>query len=411
MPCRGGGSGPDRHGRPQIPQSRQKRGFVRVTPKRVVLLGSTGSIGRQTLDVIREQRDRLSVVGLAASRQVDQLAEQAAEFGADACIVRSELFADLQHAARGPGRLLTGQDGLLEMSQDPRADLVVAAVSGLAGLPPTIAALESGKDVAFANKEPLVAAGGTVTSTARRVGAQLIPIDSEVSAIFQALKGEDRNCIEKLILTASGGPLVNASEAEMRSVTPEQALDHPTWRMGRKVTVDSATLANKGFEVFELHWLFGVPFDSIEVVVHHQSVLHSAIQFCDGSVIAQLGLPDMRTAIQYALFHPERRPNRFPRLDLAEMGTLTFARPNLKQFPCLRLAYEAGRAGQTYPAVLNGADEAAVDLFLSGRIGFLDIPKAIEDALEAHAPSEPSSLADILLADNWAREHVCGRLS
>lgn len=382
-----------------------------MTPKRLVLLGSTGSIGQQTLDVIRQQRDRLSVVGLAASSRVDQLAAQAAEFGADACIVRSDLFADLQNADSGPGRLLTGQDGLVEMAQDPRADLVVAAVSGLAGLVPLVAALESGKDVAFANKEPLVAAGGLVTATAARVGAQLIPIDSEVSAIFQALRGEDRDSIEKLILTASGGPLVNASEAEMRRVTPEQALDHPTWRMGRKVTIDSATLANKGFEVFELHWLFGVPFDSIEIVVHHQSVLHSAIRFCDGSVIAQLGLPDMRTAIQYALLHPERRPNAFPRLDLAEMGTLTFARPDAERFPCLRLAYEAGRAGGTCPAVLNGADEEAVDLFLSGRIGFLDIPKAIEDALEAHVPSQPDSLADVMLADNWAREHVRARVS
>jgi 1-deoxy-D-xylulose-5-phosphate reductoisomerase len=381
---------------------------VAITPKRVVLLGSTGSIGQQTLEVIRQQADRLEVVGLAAGRQVEQLAQQANEFGADACIVESDRFGDLQHLSSGPGRLLAGPDGLLEMAQDPRADLVVAAVSGVAGLPPIIAALESGKDVAFANKEPLVAAGDMVTSTARRVAAELIPIDSEVSAVFQALKGEDRDCVEKLILTASGGPLANASADEMQQVTPQDALAHPTWRMGPKVTIDSATLANKGFEVFELHWLFGVPFGDIEVVVHHQSVLHSAIQFCDGSIIGQLGTPDMRTAIQYALLHPERRPNRFPRLDLAEMGALTFARPDPRRFPCLRLAYEAGRAGQTCPAVLNGADEEAVQLFLSGRIGFLDIPRAIEHALEAHAPTEPTSLADIMLADNWAREHVRG---
>jgi 1-deoxy-D-xylulose-5-phosphate reductoisomerase len=382
-----------------------------VTPKRVVLLGSTGSIGQQTLAVIRQQSDRLAVVGLAAGRQVEALARQAEEFGADACIVQSELFADLQRLAPGAGRLTAGHDGLIEIAQNPEADLVVAAVSGLAGLPPLMAALESGRDVAFANKEPLVAAGDLVTGTARRVAAQLIPIDSEVSAVFQALKGEDPDCIEKLILTASGGPLVNASEDQMRQVTPKQALDHPTWRMGRKVTIDSATLANKGFELFELHWLFGVPFDNIEVVVHHQSVLHSAVQFRDGSVIAQLGLPDMRTAIQYALLHPERRPNTFPRLDLADMATLTFARPDLGRFPCLRLAYEAGRAGQTYPAVLNGADEEAVDLFLTGRIGFADIPRAIEDALGAHSPSQPTSIADVVLADNWAREHVRGKFS
>ena len=382
-----------------------------MTPKRIVLLGSTGSIGQQALDVIRQQSDRLAVVGLAAGRQVEELACQAQEFGADACIAEADLFPELQQLAPDAGRLMAGQDGLIEMAQNPQADLVIAAVSGLAGLSSLMVALESGKDVAFANKEPLVAAGGIVTSTARRVGAQLIPIDSEVSAIFQALKGEDRDRIERLILTASGGPLVNASEDDMRRVTPEQALDHPTWRMGRKVTIDSATLANKGFELFELHWLFGVPFEAIEVVVHHQSVLHSAIQFCDGSVIAQLGLPDMRTAIQYALLHPERRSNAFPRLDLAEIGRLTFARPDIDRFPCLRLAYEAGEAGQSYPAVLNGADEEAVDLFLSGRIGFADIPEAIEDALASHSGSEPDSIADVVLADNWAREHVRGRFN
>jgi len=380
-----------------------------VTRKRVVLLGSTGSIGQQALDVIRQHSDRLAVVGLAAGRQVEQLASQAQEFGADACIAQADLFPELQRLAPDAGRLMAGQDGLIEMAQNPQADLVIAAVSGLAGLSSLMAALESGKDVAFANKEPLVAAGSLVTSTARRVGAQLIPIDSEVSAIFQALKGEDRDRIEKLILTASGGPLVHASEDQMRRVTPEQALDHPTWRMGRKVTIDSATLANKGFELFELHWLFGVPFEAIEVVVHHQSVLHSAIQFCDGSVIAQLGLPDMRTAIQYALLHPERRSNTFPRLDLAEIGRLTFARPDVDRFPCLRLAYQAGKAGQSYPAVLNGADEEAVDLFLSGRIGFADIPKVIEDALASHSAGEPDSIADVVLADHWAREHVRGR--
>jgi len=383
-----------------------------MRPKRVTVLGSTGSIGRQTLDVIREHPERLQVVGLAAWRQVERLAEQAREFGAEACIVDDDLVPDLERLIDGgAGRLLAGHDGLCELAQRPQADLVVGAISGIAGLASVVAALETGKDVALANKEPLVAAGHLVTSAAARSGAQLLPIDSEVSAVFQALRGEDHACIEKLILTASGGPFVDASLDDMRRVTPEQALHHPTWRMGQKVTIDSATLANKGFELFELHWLFGVPFDDIEVVVHRQSILHSAVQFCDGSVVAQLGLPDMRTAIQYALLHPERAANRLPRLGLAEAATLTFERPDLDRFPCLRLAYDAGRAGQTYPAVLNGADEQAVELFLAGRIGFLDIPRAIEETLEAHTPLPAVALSDIAMADIWAREFVRDRLS
>ncbi len=381
-----------------------------MRPKRIVILGSTGSIGRQTLEVAREHPERLRVVGLAAWRQVELLAEQAVEFHAEACIVDGDLFPELRRLTDGgAARLAAGHEAMCELAQRPDVDLVVGAISGFAGLAPVIAALERGTDVALANKEPLVAAGDLVTRAVARSGAQLLPIDSEISAIFQALKGEDRGCIEKLILTASGGPFADASLEAMRAVTPGQALDHPTWRMGRKVTIDSATLANKGFELFELHWMFGVPFDDIEVVVHRQSILHSAAQFCDGSVIAQLGLPDMRTAIQYALFHPDRAPNRLPRLQLTDIGTLTFAPPDLERFPCLRLAREAGQAGRTYPAVLNGADEQAVELFLAGRLGFLDIPQAIEDALQAHAPAGTLTLAEVAMADLWAREFVRDR--
>lgn len=381
-----------------------------MTPKRVVILGSTGSIGEQTLDVVRRHPDRLQVIGLAAGRQVDQLAKQALEFGARASVADTALVHKLRDLTAGSDVLVTGgQEGLVELAELPEADLVVGAVSGLAGLAPVMAALEAGNDVALANKEPLVAAGELVTATAHRSGARLLPIDSEISAVFQAHRGEDRDCISKLILTASGGPFQKLSREQLEAVTPEQALDHPTWRMGRKVTIDSATLANKGFELFELHWLFGVPFDSIEVVVHHQSIIHSAIEFCDGSVMAQMGLPDMRTAIQYALLHPERRANDLPRLSLAELGTMTFDRPDLDRFPCLRLAYDAGRAAQTYPAALNGADEEAVRLFLDGHIGFMDIPRAIEGALQAHEPSPAATLADIVLADTWAREFVRGR--
>lgn len=381
-----------------------------MKPKRVVILGSTGSIGRQTLDVIRAHPQRLQVVGVAAGRQVEELARQACEFGVEACISDSSLHGELVELAGGrAGRLLAGREALCELATRPDADLVVGAVSGLAGLPPVLAALECGKPVALANKEPLVAAGELVTAAAARAGAALLPIDSEISAVFQALKGEDPASIEKLLLTASGGPFASYSLEELRGVAPEQALAHPTWRMGRKVTIDSASLANKGFELFELRWLFNVTFDRIEVVVHPQSVIHSAVQFCDGSVVAQLGLPDMRIAIQYALLHPERAPNQLPRLDLAELGRLTFARPDVTRFPCLRLAYEAGRAGQTYPAVLNGADEEAVALFLAGRLGFLDIPRVIEGALAEHEPADAVTLDDIVAADAWAREHVRAR--
>ncbi|MBM3500505.1 MAG: 1-deoxy-D-xylulose-5-phosphate reductoisomerase, partial [Armatimonadetes bacterium] len=269
-----------------------------MTRKRVVILGSTGSIGRQTLEVIREHPDRLEVAGLVAGSRVEELAQQAAEFGADACISDAGRYAALENLADGGARrLLAGDKGAQELAARPDVDLVVGAISGLAGLAPVLAALEAGNSVALANKEPLVAAGALVTSAAARSGAALLPIDSEISAVFQALNGEDPACIEKLILTASGGPFSAYSMEELGQVTPAQALDHPTWKMGRKVTIDSATLANKGFELFELHWLFGVPFPQIEVVVHHQSILHSAVQFCDGSVIAQMGLPDMRTAI------------------------------------------------------------------------------------------------------------------
>jgi len=381
-----------------------------VDVKRIVLLGSTGSIGQQTLDVVRAHPDRLQVVGLAAGRQVDELARQAREFGAAACVVEPTLYEELRRLVGGGARRVSaGEEGLCALAAGSDVDLVVGAVSGLGGLAPVLAALEAGHDVALANKEPLVAAGQLVTETANRFGADLIPIDSEISAVFQALRGEDPETVERLLLTASGGPFSSYSVEELEAVTPAQALDHPTWRMGRKVTVDSATLANKGFELFELRWLFGVPFERIEVVVHHQSIIHSAVEFCDGSVIAQMGLPDMRTAIQYALLHPRRAPNRLARLDLASIGRLTFARPDVERFPCLRLAYEAGTAGRTYPAVLNGADEEAVGLFLEGRIGFLDIPRAIEAALDAHEPAPTALRADILRADAWAREHVRAR--
>jgi 1-deoxy-D-xylulose-5-phosphate reductoisomerase len=260
--------------------------------------------------------------------------------------------------------------------------------------------------VALANKEPLVMAGGLITSLADRHGARLLPVDSELSAIFQCLQGQPRAAVERILLTASGGPFAKLSKQELAGVTAEQALRHPTWRMGRKVTIDSATLMNKGFEIFEVRWLFGVDFRQIEVVVHHQSIIHSLVEFCDSSVLAQVGLPDMRTPIQYALFYPERVCNELPRLNLAAAASLTFAEPDVGKFPCLALARQAGESGGAYPAVLNGADEAAVSLFLQGRLGFTQIPDVIERTLNAYGGGTVKSVEDAVEADAWAQRQV-----
>ncbi len=373
--------------------------------KRIVILGATGSIGRQTLDIVRAHADRLQVVGLAAGGNAELLAQQVAEFR-PAVAALAETRAGRTAPADWPAhtRLLLGPEAVTGLAALPDADLVVAAITGVIGLQPLLAALAAGKDVALANKEPLVAAGRLVTQAAARAQAQLIPVDSELSAIFQALKGEDPRTVKRILLTASGGPFRDRSAGELAEVTPEEALSHPTWRMGRKVTIDSATLANKGFEVFETKWLFGVRFDQIEVVVHHQSIVHSLVEFQDGSVMAQLGLPDMRAPIQQALFYPKRVPSDLPRLDLAQVGTLTFAEPDPARFPCLRLAYQAAEAGGTAPAALNAADEAAVERFLAGQVRFTDIPAIIEETLSAHEPLPDDSLEDILSADARARE-------
>ena len=369
-----------------------------------MVLGSTGSIGRQTLEMVRAHPERLAVAGLAAGSNARVLAAQAEEFEVDLLALADEQAA--AELAGGGRRVFAGEDGICNLIEAADPDLVVGAITGVAGLRPVLTALEAGVDCALANKEPLVAAGGLVTSAARQSGAELLPIDSELSAIFQCLRGERAEEIEKILLTASGGPFAGLSAEALAEVTPERALDHPTWRMGRKVTVDSATLANKGFEVFEMHWLFGVPVEGIEVVVHHQSIIHSLVQFRDGSVMAQLGPPDMRVPIQFALLYPERVPNELPRLSLTEMGTLTFAEPDTERFPCLRLAYSAARAGRSYPAVLNAADEEAVRLFLDGRIRFTEIPELIGRALDEHEAFGVDDLADVERADAWARRYV-----
>lgn len=375
-----------------------------MSVKRIIILGSTGSIGRQTLEIVAAHPDRLQVVGLAAGRQAESLVAQAREFGVTLCCLTDDAAAKQAQAALPEAQVLAGERGLEQLITDSGADLAVGAISGGAGLLPLVTALRRGMDVALANKEPLVMAGGLVTALAERHGARLLPVDSELSAIFQCLQGQPREAVERILLTASGGPFAGLSRDELAHVTSEQALRHPNWRMGRKVTIDSATLANKGFEIFEVKWLFGVQFRQIEVVVHHQSIIHSLVEFSDSSVLAQLGCPDMRTPIQYALFHPERVPNNLSRLDLPQVSPLTFATPDLGNFPCLWLARQAAEAGGGYPAVLNGADEAAVELFLDGRIGFLDIPDLIERALDSYPGGQVKSIEEALSASRWAYE-------
>jgi len=369
-------------------------------------MGATGSIGRQTLDVIGNYPDQLQVVGLTANRNWELLAEQAEQFQVEAVAVTDEQAAAQLAEAAPQLDVHSGDEGLEQIIQATSPDLTVAAISGVAGLPPIMTALEQRCDVALANKEPLVAAGELVTTAASRAGSQLLPIDSEISAVFQCLQGEQVEDVEKVLLTASGGPFADHTKAQLSRVTAQQALDHPTWQMGPKVTVDSATLMNKGFEIFEMKWMFGLEFEQIEVVIHHQSIVHSLVQLSDGNLLAQLGQPDMRLPIQYALFYPDRRPNQLARLDLAKVGSLTFAAPDPDKFPCLRLAREAGSSGRSYPAVLNAADEVAVAWFLQDRIRFMDISRLIEQALEEHEPFSVNNLTDVTTADQWARDYL-----
>jgi 1-deoxy-D-xylulose-5-phosphate reductoisomerase len=367
--------------------------------KSLAVLGSTGSIGRQTLEVVRALPHRFRIIGLAAAKNLDLLAEQASEFRP-----RFIYLKDRKALVRlnTEGKFLP----LEEMASHPEVDTVVVAVSGRAGLAPTIAAVKSGKQVALANKESLVMAGKIITKEAALNKARILPVDSEPSAIWQCLRGENQQPVQ-LILTASGGPFSNFSPAQLKKVTAKQALKHPSWHMGHKVTIDSATLMNKGLEVIEAHWLFNIPFDNIRVLVHPQSIIHSLVEFRDGSVKAQLGYPDMRLPIQYALTYPERLPNpELPRLDWDSLDRLTFEPPDLDRFPCFRLAIEAGRKGGTYPSVLCAADEAAVALFLAGQIGFTDIAHLVERALAQHPAVAQPTLEEIIAADEWARKKV-----
>ena len=371
---------------------------------RVAVLGSTGSIGRQTLDVIRSLPDRFRITALAGGSNRTLLEDQAREFRPRYVWSQDEQRRmDLQAAASPATRWATME----EMAAHPDVDLVVVATAGRAGLMPTLAALSAGKAVALANKEVLVMAGGIVTASAERGGGELRPVDSEHSAIWQCLWGEDIATVERIVLTASGGAFRDLSAAQLDAVTPREALRHPTWDMGRKITVDSATLMNKGFEAIEARWLFNIPMARIEVVMHRESIVHSLVEFVDGSVKAQLGEPDMRLPILCALSYPERVAcDGVPKLNLPRAGTLSFAPPDLSRYPCLRLALEAGAKGGTWPAALAAADEVAVGRFMAGEIRFTDIARVVDATLSAHAGRADPTLDEVLEADAWARSHA-----
>ncbi len=353
--------------------------------KNIAIIGSTGSIGTQTLDVIREHRNDFKVSALACGKNVRLLAEQIREFHPALVSVGDEASADALKELI-PGEecdIMTGMEGLVAVSTIPESDILVTAVVGMLGITPTIVAIKAGKDIALANKETLVSAGHIIMPLAKEYGVQILPVDSEHSAIFQSLQGNEGNEIDKILLTASGGPFRGKSLAELQNVTPAQALNNPNWDMGQKVTIDSATMVNKGLEVMEAHWLFDVDVDDITVLVHPQSVLHSAVQYKDGAVIGELGVPDMRIPIQYALYYPERPYLSGKRLNLFELKSLTFEEPDLSVFKGLSLAKKVGKAGGNLPTAFNAADETAVSLFLRGEIGFTEIPELIEKAVNA----------------------------
>lgn len=372
----------------------------------LAILGSTGSIGVQTLDVVDRFPDKLRVVALAAETSVDALAGQYERYRPAIASLMDPKATDALRGRIPAEAVHTGMDGLLTAATHPDVNVVVVSVRGAIGLLPTLAALEAGKTVALASKEVLVAGGDVVMRASRKHGAPVVPIDSEHSALYQCLHGEEHSAVSKLILTASGGPFRNCTREEIERVTVADALAHPTWNMGAKITVDSATLMNKGLEVIEAHWLFDVPAERIDVVVHPQSIVHSMVEFVDGSVLAQMGLPDMRLPIQYALFYPERAANDLPRLCLPEVGSLTFEKPDLVKFPALALAFEAARVGGSMPAVLSAANETAVAMFLEERIGFTMIADTVREAMTAHETTEVRTVDDVLTADEWARRFV-----
>jgi len=374
--------------------------------KSITILGSTGSIGTNTLDIVERFPDEFRIVGLTAGNNDEMLAEQIRRFRPQAVAMSTEAAAvRLRERCSGlPTEIVSGQEGLARVASLPDAELVVSAIVGGAGLVPTLAAIRGKKHIALANKEPMVMAGQLMQEEARRAGVRIFPVDSEHSAIFQSLEGHRIKDVRRLILTASGGALWNLPKEALSDVTPERALQHPNWKMGAKITIDSATLMNKGLEVVEARWLFDIPESRIDVLIHRESIIHSLVEYEDRSMISQLGLPDMRTPISYAMCYPDRLPLDLPSLDLTEIGTLTFCKPDHDRFPCLRLGYESLRIGGTMPAAMNAANEIAVDAFLNGGIRFTDISDIIQSTMQAHTPQPVLSVEAALEADRWARE-------
>ncbi|WP_458119139.1 1-deoxy-D-xylulose-5-phosphate reductoisomerase [Paenibacillus sp. Z6-24] len=375
--------------------------------KKIAILGSTGSIGTQTLDVVRAHPEAFQVEGIAAGTNTELVVQQANEFKPKIVSVATrELAEQICHQLPAGTKVYSGEQGLIEVAAGTEADTVVTAVMGSMGLPSTLAAIEAGKTIGLANKETLVTAGHLVTERARQKGVQLLPIDSEHSALFQSLNGEPRERIAQLTLTASGGSFRDRTRAELHGVTVADALKHPNWSMGAKITIDSASMANKGLEVIEAHWLFDMPYDKISVLLHPESIIHSFVEFVDTSIIAQLGNPDMRVPIQYALTYPDRQPSPSPRLSLAQVGQLNFKEMDYERFPCLRMAFEAGRLSGTAPTVFNAANEVAVARFLNGEIAFLAIEDIIADALEHHQTIANPELEVIQAVDQETRRRA-----
>lgn len=379
--------------------------------KKIAILGSTGSIGTQTLDVVRQNAGELTVTALAAGHNTALLEKQIREFSPRIAAVADEADArDLRERTKDlEVTVLSGMDGLLAVAREEQAEILVTAIVGMMGIRPTIAAIEAGKDIALANKETLVTAGHIIMPLAKEKGVKILPVDSEHSAIFQSLQGEAGNEIEKILLTASGGPFRGKTYEELEHVTVEDALRHPNWSMGRKITVDSATMVNKGLEVMEAKWLFGVSLDQVCVVVHPQSILHSAVEFVDGAVIGQMGVPDMRLPIIYALFYPKRKTLHAKKLGLFSVGTLTFEKPDLETFYGLALAYDAMRAGGNVPTVFNAANERAVAKFLDGKIRFLEIPEMISEAMTEVDYIAHPGLEEILSTEQATYEYIESR--
>jgi len=373
--------------------------------KRIVILGSTGSIGASTLDVVSRFPDRFQVVGLAAGSNDQILEEQIRTFHPKIVALSNPDSAKRLRARVDTTQVdvLEGELGLCDVARFPDCDLVISAIVGGAGLKPTLSAIQAGRQVALANKEPMVMAGQLMQEEAEKHGVTIFPIDSEHSAIFQSMEGHRKVDIRRVVITASGGPFWDWAATDLEHVTPAQALKHPNWEMGAKITIDSATLMNKGLEVIEARWLFDLPVAQIDVVIHRESIIHSLVEYCDGSVISQLGHPDMRTPISYAMNYPERIPLYPPLLDLGKIGKLTFYPPDTEKFPCLQLAYDALAGGAGLPATLNAANEVAVHAFLNNQIAFLDIPKVIQETMAAYQTAPFSTIDEILEIDLWAR--------